>query len=129
MTSPTDPWAALPMGSWDVQEPIASWPPEVTSEQTRRALAAGFLVDLEAVGRDFGQDRCPSCGARAFRVIGDAHATLFHFYVAGALRHDCDRKTDPTSDHPAWTRRQLELAGQGTLWPTHEPQPKVKRDE
>jgi hypothetical protein len=108
---------------------IGNWPSDVTSEQTRRALAAGFLVDLEAVGRDFARDHCLQCGCPVFLIVGDEHRTPFNFYIAGALRHDCDRKADPTGDHPAWTRRQLELAGQGTLWPTHEPQPKVKRDE
>lgn len=100
-----------------------NWPPNVTSEQTRRALAAGFLVALESVGRDFGIDRCPRCGERTFRVIGDPHATQFHFSLAGALRHDCDRKGDPTGDHPTWTARELELAGQGTLWPTTDIKP------
>lgn len=81
-----------------------------------RALAAGYLVELEQVGRDFAPAECPVCLGvrRTYQVAGDRHRTLLEFGVAGAYRHQCFA-APPAGDHPAWTARERQHRDQQQL--------------
>lgn len=89
-------------------------PSAATSPHVLRYLAAGYVLPLESIGRDFRPSSCLRCGSPGYSVDGDPHRLVFHFGLSGVYQHQCG-KGEPPGDHPRLVE-QDRLESQAQQW-------------